>query len=117
MKDSNNNQLVNNNTTPNNRRTRQTVSKETRLSLVRSVCDNSMSIKQAAELYFVSYENAKKIIRNFKRGCVINKKKKGKSEKSKLSHDMLEKIETIVSNNPAYTLKQIIDEIKLTESK
>ncbi|KAF7692240.1 hypothetical protein CDIK_2417 [Cucumispora dikerogammari] len=30
---------------------------------------------------------------------------------------MFEKIETIVSNNPAYTLKQIIDEIKLTESE
>ncbi|KAF7689854.1 hypothetical protein CDIK_2821 [Cucumispora dikerogammari] len=102
MKDSNNNQLVNNNTTPNNRRTRQTVSNKTRLSLVRSVCDNGGSIKQAAELYSVSYENAKKIIRNFKRGGVINKKKKDGSEKSKLSHSMLKKIETIVSNNPAY---------------
>ncbi|KAF7696466.1 hypothetical protein CDIK_1851 [Cucumispora dikerogammari] len=74
-----------------------------------------MSIKQAAELYSVSYENAKKIIRNFKRGGVINKKKKDESEKSKLSHSMLKKIETIVSNNPAYTLKQIIDKIKLTD--
>ncbi|KAF7699617.1 hypothetical protein CDIK_1124 [Cucumispora dikerogammari] len=74
-----------------------------------------MSIKQAAELYSVSYENVKKIIRNFNRRDVINKKKKSRSEKSKLLHSMLQKIESIVSNNLAYTLKQIIDEIKLTE--
>ncbi|KAF7684921.1 hypothetical protein CDIK_4330, partial [Cucumispora dikerogammari] len=94
---------------------RRSTTNEKRLCLVRAVCDNGMSIRNAAETYDIPYVNARKIINSFKKNGLINKKKKGGSLPAKLSQSLIDKIETIVSINPLYSLKQIKDELMLEQ--
>jgi len=97
-----------NNSLTRSRQNHTSVNNERRQSLIRAVCDNGMTIKDAAETLGIKYANARKIICAFKMSGRILKNPKGGKEKSILTPSIYENIEEIISAEHSLT-PNIID--------
>ncbi|KAF7690776.1 hypothetical protein CDIK_2643 [Cucumispora dikerogammari] len=88
-------------------RAQDIITDDSRLNLLRAVCDNGMKIKTAAETFNIKYGTARNIISAFKKIGKLKKNKKGGSDRTKLLPDTLNKIEALISENPSLTLKEL----------
>ncbi|KAF7685669.1 hypothetical protein CDIK_3582 [Cucumispora dikerogammari] len=77
------------------------------MCLIRAVCDNSMSIKQAEDTFDIGYVNAKKIINIFKEQNKTQKEKKAECSSVILTKSILNKLENYISENPALTFRDL----------
>ena len=92
---------------PREKKIYENITNEKRSSLVRMVMEQSVSLKDASNVLQVNYSSARSILRSFKTTGDIHRKLKGGSLRRVCTADVIDKIESIVSENPGYTLKEI----------
>lgn len=88
------------------------ISNDKRQDLIDYYYNQSYDLKEAAKLTKMKYATAWKIINIFKKTSRINSLSKGGARSGKLTEEILEKIEDIVSINPDFTLKEIKEKIE-----
>ena len=89
------------------RRTNVSVLNDKRLSLIRLVKEQGQSIKSALEILRIKYSCAKSISNKHTKLGIVSVKPKGGSSRFVLTSSILERIDSIVTYNPQYTLKEI----------
>ena len=87
------------------------ISNEKRQSLIRLVFGEGKFIAEAANLLGINKNSARTIIKRYKNSGEITRKNKGGKNFSILTPSLLSEIDTLISENPEYTLKQLKEKI------
>lgn len=85
----------------------QKVSNEKRKDLIRLVFVENYTIAESARMLEINYGNARKIIKQYETENRVEKNKKGGSEKSALTTNIVNKLEEIIAYHPEFTLKEM----------